>query len=105
MKLRHPGIELYGQIQCQNAPSSAECHIKENKAPQYVIGGTLNYDIHIETVDALTRRLIRRFRKRLHEHPNTQTLQLLEELPVRRLMELRQLDYDQFLICCLATVL
>ena len=53
--------------------------------PKYVCIDTLHHDLHTGTVNALAGRLTHRFQKRLHEHPNTQTLQLLEEPRVRRL--------------------
>ena len=52
-------------------PNSKRFTSSENEitnAPQYVSKDTLYHDIQIETVNALARKLTRRFEKRLHEH-------------------------------------
>ena len=61
-------------------------------APFFVTNETLRKDLQIETVRELIKRFTRRFEKRLHRHSNTQTIQLLEDLPIRSLM--RRMPFD-----------
>jgi len=61
-------------------------------APFYVTNEVLHSDLQLETVEELARRLTRRYEKRLHQHPNTLALQLLEDPSIRRLKKRMPLD-------------
>ncbi len=61
-------------------------------APYYITNATLHNDLQIETVRELVKRFTQRFENRMHEHPNTLALQLLEDPPLRRLKRRMPLD-------------
>ena len=61
-------------------------------AQWYISNETLHRDLQIETVDELARKMTTRFEARLHRHPNTLALQLLEEPETRRLR--RPMPFD-----------
>lgn len=54
-------------------------------AQWYIRNDVIHYDLRIETVAEVAGRLARSYEKRLHEHPNSEVLQLLEFPATRRL--------------------
>ena len=61
-------------------------------APWYIRNDYLHQDLRVETAKQIIGKLATSYEKRLHRHPNTLAIRLLEALPVSRLKRKTPVD-------------